>query len=115
MHFVREPVGEWVLLDAETRIAEGGAGPGELGAQRPDGTGRARRTGAVRRATMIAAVGLRHERDARGAAAFSVVWRPRLRAPTIASTSARSTTFISNSAKLAPMQRRTPPPNGIHV
>ncbi len=28
---------------------------------------------------------------------------------------ARSTIFISNSAKLAPRQRRTPPPNGIHV
>jgi len=30
-------------------------------------------------------------------------------------TSSRSTTFISNWAKLAPRQRRTPPPNGIHV
>jgi len=28
---------------------------------------------------------------------------------------ARSTTFISKIAKLAPRQRRTPPPNGIHV
>jgi hypothetical protein len=26
VHFVREPVGEWVCLDAETQIAEGGAG-----------------------------------------------------------------------------------------
>ena len=26
VHFLREPVGEWVCLDAETRIAEGGAG-----------------------------------------------------------------------------------------
>jgi hypothetical protein len=26
VHFVREPVGEWVCLDAETEIAEGGAG-----------------------------------------------------------------------------------------
>ena len=26
MHFLREPVGEWVLLDARTQIAEGGAG-----------------------------------------------------------------------------------------
>jgi len=26
VHFTREPVGEWVLLDASTRIAEGGAG-----------------------------------------------------------------------------------------
>lgn len=26
VHFVREPVGEWVLLDAATQIAEGGAG-----------------------------------------------------------------------------------------
>ena len=26
-----------------------------------------------------------------------------------------STCFISNSAKLAPRQRRTPPPNGIQV
>jgi hypothetical protein len=26
VHFTREPVGEWVLLDAHTRIAEGGAG-----------------------------------------------------------------------------------------
>lgn len=26
VHFVREPVGEWVLLDAATEIAEGGAG-----------------------------------------------------------------------------------------
>ena len=26
VHFVREPVGEWVCLDAETRIGEGGAG-----------------------------------------------------------------------------------------
>jgi hypothetical protein len=26
VHFVREPVGEWVLLDAETQLAEGGAG-----------------------------------------------------------------------------------------
>ena len=28
---------------------------------------------------------------------------------------ARSTCFISNIAKLAPRQRRTPPPNGIQV
>jgi hypothetical protein len=26
VHFVREPVGEWVLLDARTQLAEGGAG-----------------------------------------------------------------------------------------
>jgi acyl-CoA thioesterase len=26
VHFLREPVGEWVLLDARTQIAEGGAG-----------------------------------------------------------------------------------------
>ena len=26
VHFLREPVGEWVLLDARTEIAEGGAG-----------------------------------------------------------------------------------------
>ena len=26
VHFVREPVGEWVLLDASTQLAEGGAG-----------------------------------------------------------------------------------------
>ena len=26
VHFVREPVGEWVCLEAETRIAAGGAG-----------------------------------------------------------------------------------------
>ena len=26
VHFVREPVGEWVCLDAETQLAEGGAG-----------------------------------------------------------------------------------------
>jgi hypothetical protein len=26
VHFTREPVGEWVLLDAQTEIAEGGAG-----------------------------------------------------------------------------------------
>jgi hypothetical protein len=26
VHFLREPVGEWVLLDAQTQIAEGGAG-----------------------------------------------------------------------------------------
>ena len=26
VHFVREPVGEWVLLDAQTQLAEGGAG-----------------------------------------------------------------------------------------
>ena len=26
VHFTREPVGEWVLLDASTQIAEGGAG-----------------------------------------------------------------------------------------
>jgi acyl-Coa thioesterase superfamily protein/acyl-CoA thioesterase superfamily protein len=26
VHFIREPVGEWVLLDASTEIAEGGAG-----------------------------------------------------------------------------------------
>ena len=26
VHFARAPVGEWVLLDAQTRIAEGGAG-----------------------------------------------------------------------------------------
>ncbi len=31
-----------------------------------------------------------------------------------ASSTARITTFISSSAKLAPRQRRTPPPNGIH-
>src|SRR4051812_3337445 len=31
------------------------------------------------------------------------------------SSTARSTTFISSVAKLAPMQRRRPPPNGIHV
>ena len=31
------------------------------------------------------------------------------------SATARSTAFISNSAKLAPRQRRTPPPNGIQV
>jgi len=30
-------------------------------------------------------------------------------------TSSRSTTAISNSAKAPPRQRRTPPPNGIHV
>jgi hypothetical protein len=26
VHFLREPVGEWVLLDARTQLAEGGAG-----------------------------------------------------------------------------------------
>ena len=26
VHFLREPVGEWVLLDARTELAEGGAG-----------------------------------------------------------------------------------------
>ena len=34
---------------------------------------------------------------------------------TTASAIARSTHFISYSAKVAPRQRRTPPPNGIHV
>ena len=31
------------------------------------------------------------------------------------SSTARSASFISSSAKLAPRQRRRPPPNGIHV
>ena len=41
--------------------------------------------------------------------------RPAGASSAIAAATARSTAFISNSAKLAPRQRRTPPPNGIHV
>ena len=45
VHFLREPVGEWVLLDARDRLAEGGAGL----APRCSATGRDRWLAARRR------------------------------------------------------------------
>ena len=70
VHFVREPVGEWVCLDAETRDRRGRRGAGADDPQRPDGTGGSRRAGTARRATMIAAVVARHERDGAAGGAF---------------------------------------------
>ena len=53
VHFVREPVGEWVCLDAETAARRGRRRARADDPQRPAGTGGSRRTGAARRATMI--------------------------------------------------------------
>ena len=114
VHFLREPVGEWVLLDARDADRRGRRGAGDVGAQRPVGTGCARGAGAVRRATMTGASRGRHERDARGGCGALARARPASSVST-ASATARSTAFISKIAKLAPRQRRTPPPNGIHV
>ena len=111
VHFLREPVGEWVLLDAQTQIAEGGAGLATLGAQRPDGTGCARGAGAARRATTVAPRRGTSVTPRRSGASLPPTGSSR---STTAAT-ARSTAFISKIAKLAPRQRRTPPPNGIHV
>ena len=55
VHFMRAPRGEWVCLDAETRIAVGGAGLATLRAQRRGGTGGARGAGAVDRAALTTA------------------------------------------------------------
>ena len=71
VHFLREPVGEWVLLDARDADRRGRRGAGDVGAQRPVGTGRSRRAGAARRATMIAAVAARDERDRAAARALA--------------------------------------------
>jgi hypothetical protein len=37
VHFIREPVGEWVLLDASTQIGDGGAGVAGSVLSDPDG------------------------------------------------------------------------------
>ncbi len=81
VHFLREPVGEWVQNRRGHADRRGRRGTGQLGAQRPVGTGGSRRAGAARRATTTA--------------------------PSLAAT-ARSTAFILKFAKLAPKQRRTP-------
>ena len=55
VHFLREPVGEWVLLDARHGDRRGRRGARDVGAQRPVGTGGSRRAGAARRATLTGA------------------------------------------------------------
>ena len=94
MHFLREPVGEWVLLDAETADRRGRRRAGALGAQRPVGTGGSRRAGAARRATLIRRVAGRDERDRAAAAGARTRadGRERRRRP---AATARSTAFIS--------------------
>ena len=112
VHFVREPVGEWVCLDAETQIAEGGAGLARtILSDRRDRLLAARRRCSSR--DDDPALVARHERHR--AAGGALRPRPAGASSAIAAATARSTAFISNSAKLAPRQRRTPPPNGIHV
>ena len=113
VHFLREPVGEWVLLDARDAARRRRRGARELRAQRPVGTGCARRAGAARRATMTRPSALGASVIAR-CLVPSACGEPGC-SSTTASAIARSTHFISNSAKVAPRQRRTPPPNGIHV
>ena len=100
----------------QTQIAEGGAGLATLGAQRPVGTGCARGAGAARRAAMTRPSRAGTRRRRRGAPALVARGGALGLQPLDGcSATARSTAFISNSAKLAPRQRRTPPPNGIHV
>ena len=55
VHVLRPPEGEWVVLDAATTIAPGGAGARPQRALRRDRPGRLRRPVAARRAAPAAA------------------------------------------------------------
>ena len=88
---------------AQAVVGAGSATP-SAGRPLPRTAGRSRRTVAARR------LGLTVIARRRLTSTPSIPGRSSQRDST-----ARSTIFISSSAKLAPRQRRRPPPNGIHV